>query len=385
MPSYFNASDKDSKCAECDGGLEKYSLRCADCSKGAHLSCSGLSHIFLVRLATTRAVFTCSACIKLKAGEKLAEVVNEIRLLIEQERADGDAHSDTSLSQLLGNDKSLAPVPSAPSSSQMPPTQMLGSWVQGGAEGERDDGKNSAVEREQVPSLPEVADSLATAGVGASSGPRGKICKYYKGGNCRFGLRGDDCRFDHPKKCIKFVRFGKDARKGCNDNKCIFYHPPLCRNAESDGGCQKKKCKFFHRKATQAGTKQRAVAGARGTADGMGRTFASVAAVRPPRDQFEKGPRNVNLSESMTEPFVRIREARTSTADRWSGDTDVDLPFRSTEGQASVFRLLQEQVAKMEHKLQQLIEMRFPREQESSCKHCYQPREPPGQPTRRYL
>lgn len=71
-----------------------------------------------------------------------------------------------------------------------------------------------------------------------------QICRYYKSGLCR---RKQNCKFDHPKMCNKFRRFGliKFNRKGCADD-CELYHPPTCNASLRDKVCNRDKCRYFH-------------------------------------------------------------------------------------------------------------------------------------------
>ena len=63
-----------------------------------------------------------------------------------------------------------------------------------------------------------------------------QICSYYKKGICRYGkfgnrlINGRECRFYHPKKCLKYCRFGDDQEQGCAGS-CGLFHPTLCRNS----------------------------------------------------------------------------------------------------------------------------------------------------------
>ena len=47
------------------------------------MDCSGLPLMSLVPLATMRASFVCRSCIKAKAGDKLPDVTNEIKKILE--------------------------------------------------------------------------------------------------------------------------------------------------------------------------------------------------------------------------------------------------------------------------------------------------------------
>ena len=70
------------------------------------------------------------------------------------------------------------------------------------------------------------------------------ICKEYIHGKCKHGINGnkvfdgDKCKFLHPKRCIKFCKYGSSHRLGCNYGMaCRWFHPILCRYAVQHGVC----------------------------------------------------------------------------------------------------------------------------------------------------
>ena len=81
-----------------------------------------------------------------------------------------------------------------------------------------------------------------------------KLCKFFKHGKCKYGSKGNDCSYDHPKKCFKFVQNGDKSSRGCKKGKeCDYYHPPLCKDAMRTKKCNRKDCKFLHMKGTKFG------------------------------------------------------------------------------------------------------------------------------------
>ena len=53
-----------------------------------------------------------------------------------------------------------------------------------------------------------------------------KICRFYQKGTCRHGLKGQDCKFSHPKPCKKLMTHGTKASYGCNlGKKCSDFTP----------------------------------------------------------------------------------------------------------------------------------------------------------------
>ena len=85
------------------------------------------------------------------------------------------------------------------------------------------------------------------------------------------------CQHDHPKRCIRFCRFGKNKKGGCTRGaQCQYYHPVLCRNALVNKKCTQENCTFTHLKGTRRNEEDeadppRAAHGPRG-ADTQGNT-----------------------------------------------------------------------------------------------------------------
>ena len=74
-------------------------------------------------------------------------------------------------------------------------------------------------------------------------------CKHFINNKCKYGYRGRDCPFTHPKICHKFMR-GGNSKKGCMDKECSFLHPNVCKSSLKDKRCTNKKCLTYHLKGT---------------------------------------------------------------------------------------------------------------------------------------
>ena len=85
------------------------------------------------------------------------------------------------------------------------------------------------------------------------------ICEEYKHGSCIHGITGRKpvdgkrCLFRHPKKCLKYCKYGNDLEMGCTGNipNCRFLHPIICRNSIRYGACKFEKCTYSHLIGTQ--------------------------------------------------------------------------------------------------------------------------------------
>ena len=357
MPSYFNASIAGAPCVECRRGLLGSSLRCADCGEGVHFVCSGLPLMSLVRLATTRASFVCGACVRVKAGDKLKEVTEEIERFVEQEKA-----SKKKLCNSRGADESQSatgeesPIPASQARSSQVDVSSLGlggddSWA---------GGTQSQAGETQISELPPgVARTSDASSCGDGSGnrqrnkPKSKspiidsssggretktgaigICRYYESGSCKHGGKGEGCKYAHPKKCFKFIRFGNDKYKGCGGNKCDFFHPPLCRLTEAGKTCTRKKCKFFHRKVQVA---------------------KNVKATFKEDQQTTRDSPSATRAEEVSGRDALSASRRVAMAE--NGTPEQVMTGGSESWQVN-FRLLQDQIRRIERQLGYLLDIR---------------------------
>jgi hypothetical protein len=85
------------------------------------------------------------------------------------------------------------------------------------------------------------------------------MCRLYLENRCRYGEVGQGCRFRHPKKCAKFVRYGlkKYNYQGCEKSTgCKWAHPKACFSSLRKGECLRANCKFFHIQGTKRAREQ---------------------------------------------------------------------------------------------------------------------------------
>ena len=59
-------------------------------------------------------------------------------------------------------------------------------------------------------------------------GNSNRICRFYKNGNCKHGLRGKDCKFSHPNMCQKFTQHGTNKQKDAILEKNTRISIPKC-------------------------------------------------------------------------------------------------------------------------------------------------------------
>ena len=84
------------------------------------------------------------------------------------------------------------------------------------------------------------------------NGKKSQICKFYKNGTCKHGLKGKECNYTHPKMCRNFTQHGTKQPRGCNLGiKCKDFHPKMCFDSLRKGECFSESCRFAHVKGTK--------------------------------------------------------------------------------------------------------------------------------------
>ena len=80
-----------------------------------------------------------------------------------------------------------------------------------------------------------------------------KACIHFtRFNNCKHGISGKSCKYEHPKTCPKYLKNG-DSKYGCSaGKKCKFFHPKLCRGSLAKVKiCTNVNCKYVHLKGTK--------------------------------------------------------------------------------------------------------------------------------------
>ena len=93
---------------------------------------------------------------------------------------------------------------------------------------------------------------------------RERICPLYAKNQCPHGasgkvkVDGETCPNPHPRKCMKFCRYGNKRGRGCEKGRsCSHYHPILCKFSVRNGECRKRECTFTHMRHTKRPPQQR--------------------------------------------------------------------------------------------------------------------------------
>ena len=83
------------------------------------------------------------------------------------------------------------------------------------------------------------------------------ICSYYRKGKCRYGatgkklIDGQECKFLHPRKCLKFCRNGSNTERGGCAGPCTLLHPILCKSSQLNRTCFSNLCTLAHLSGTR--------------------------------------------------------------------------------------------------------------------------------------
>ena len=87
---------------------------------------------------------------------------------------------------------------------------------------------------------------------------RDRVCPLYAKNQCPHGasgkvkVDGETCPNPHPRKCLKFCRYGNKRERGCEKGRsCSHYHPILCKFSVRNGECRKRECTFTHMRHTK--------------------------------------------------------------------------------------------------------------------------------------
>ena len=73
---------------------------------------------------------------------------------------------------------------------------------------------------------------------------KGKKCKYFNGGHCKYK---SECKFSHPKETCKLYLEGRK----CDQKECNQRHPKVCKWSQRSSGCKRNDCDYLH--VTRAG------------------------------------------------------------------------------------------------------------------------------------
>ena len=141
---------------------------------------------------------------------------------------------DASQNQNEGNGQIIT---SQPATQDLPASETVTQWHN--PVGDDDDGISITSEHPSNKDPPE-------------NGKSDTLCRFFRDGNCKYGMKGRECKFTHPKVCAKFSQHGTRQPRGCNrGKKCKDFHPKMCLNSLRKGECFSESCRFNHVKGTK--------------------------------------------------------------------------------------------------------------------------------------
>lgn len=223
----------DSSCAICSKQCLLECLKCYKCKGYIHADCSNLPPYAIVNFFKTRCQYTCENCTKKQLGDgcdrlfaqvySLLENEKEAKLKLQLELEGAEANTDTNGDVDLTN-----------------------------KEGERVSESDEYQTKQQTNRAIPKATKENTNKKPTTNQRKDQVCYYYKQNKCKYGLRGWNCPYAHPKLCNKFKVNGYDPVRGCKKGKdCKYLHPSICIGSERRRECFNVECKKLHLKGTR--------------------------------------------------------------------------------------------------------------------------------------
>ena len=235
------------ECRACQKTIVGEGVRCSDCERLNHLSCTGLPTYALVCMAVTIRTYICPECVTKKKNAQMSyeDALRKIEHLFGVEAAAAGTAAANSVA--IGNqieERDSAESTGDPGRDQ---TRINHSVI--GSTASTPSGSQTVNGLDQRPEGDENDSAPSNRAVETEKGKNLKICKHYQIGKCKHGRKGEGCNFSHPKLCRNFIRLGNRKRGGCvRGDKCPFHHPPLCWKVEKGEPCLRKNCGFLHPK-----------------------------------------------------------------------------------------------------------------------------------------
>lgn len=323
----YVACDGD-KCRICDRDIAEEGLRCSDCDGLSHLGCTGLPSYTLVYLALTRSAHVCSSCV-LKKGNKLL-TYEEAYKKIERLR-DSEVETTEKIAACSGSGVAASPGPGQNTDQEAPGMD--------GAQG-------SQLLADCADAEPETKTQKLSV---RKDGSVSSICKHYLQKKCKHGRKGEKCKFEHPKLCRRYLKFGRRAGSGCQKGSgCDYHHPRLCWEYSKTGWCSRSECRFYHSR----GEASRAMV----SIGGAGPSGATLVDQKNPGPVRGNGPAGAMLG-------ARRRENRSSAAAA-TPEMESKAAIEGKNSDAN-FLLLLSQLQAQFHQMQSVVQALLTREAET--------------------
>ncbi len=187
----------DSCCTICCKQCQLECLKCYKCKGYIHADCSNLPPYAKVNFFKTRCQYTCEKCTKKQLGDGCDRLFAQVYSLLENEKdaklklqlelegAEANTGTDTN----RDDDSTNQDRENASESDEHQTKQQNNKVIT------RDTKENT----NKIPTIDQRKE---------------KFCYYYKQNKCKYGLRGRNCPYAHPKLCNKFKVNGHDPVRG---------------------------------------------------------------------------------------------------------------------------------------------------------------------------
>ena len=206
-------------CSFCNAStLDKgASMQCSSCSHYVHYLCTGLPTYMILLLETSNRKYQCEKCLKEKRGSWMKDY-EKIDCEIANQQQDKD---------IAEYKKSSPPKQTKNVDRETEDTEEEESDL----DDEDDSPYVNAVD-------PDVTMKKIQSKPQDTFNPKTPICRFYKSGNCKFGKKGKNCKFEHPIIC-----WHSKTKKGCKNKNCNYWHPPSCQYKNK---CKYEGCQLLH-------------------------------------------------------------------------------------------------------------------------------------------
>ena len=252
MPAVVSVTSNEAVCCFCHIALDSLCLKCQKCKGQIHLNCTGLPEYHLVRLVVTSASYVCMHCVETHETdqETYKMELERINMCKQREKRLCEANNLTDSIDDAMRDMAISDVNRA-----IPPADSIGS-TNAATSGGNQDGNlinnnqnlNSSNNSSGLPTQPERTDGVPENEANKSNQA---VCRFYLKKACKYGRKGENCPFNHPKLCYKYIKRGEKSG-GCKKGKdCQFLHPQLCKRALNTRTCLNKNCRYYHVQGTK--------------------------------------------------------------------------------------------------------------------------------------
>ncbi|KAK4314101.1 hypothetical protein Pmani_014590 [Petrolisthes manimaculis] len=189
----------DTSCMVCNNICTLECLKCQKCKSSVHIDCSHLPVYAIVNFFNTRSQYTCAECVHKHLGEQSDRLFAQVYSLLEKEREAKQTFAESVDTQ--------TPADQSTRNSQTTASDQRDSDSLGVTQTESDS-EHRKVNQEESQTARNNAGQKRT---------HRKVCYFYKHNKRKFGRKGVNCPYAHPRLCNKYKVNGCDPVKGCKE------------------------------------------------------------------------------------------------------------------------------------------------------------------------